>query len=189
MRRVLSYGLAPEGEFRRSNVETAPATADLTKLQLIPSPADGRLSYDVRTTVVQLVYSNSCIPTLSSRIATIGAQCTRSGAAASLKFCTRADCPDSSCHPRHRRVTRLPDALLMWVIAPQSAARDITSSASFLQRTRLERRHLGLEERVWQVASSRGRGGWTRLCQGIVGGYGRRRNRPCQDAVPNRTVA
>ena len=181
MRRVLSYGLAPEGEFRRSNVETAPATADHTKRRLIPTAL-------IYTTFAPR-FSNTCIPTRSSHVATIGAQCTRSGAGASLKFCTHADCPDSSCHPRHRRVTRPLPMRMMWVIVPPCAARDITSSASFLQRTCLERWHLGREERAWQVASSRYCWGWTRLCRGIVGGYARRRHRPCQDAVPNRTVA
>ena len=76
MRRVLSYGLAPDGEFRRSNLETAPATVDHTRLLLIPADfSSGRSSQQ---------FVHTCRWRLERRGVAIGVVCTRSGATASL---------------------------------------------------------------------------------------------------------
>ena len=156
MRRVLSYGLAPAGEFRRSNVETAPATADHTRLVLIPA---------------DVLHNNSFTPVvvaLSVAASRRGNRCRvhqkrRYGVAESL-HAVRLPVPSASRRtPEGHPIFTV---LMPWSVMRRAFTPCVAPSASFLQHTRLGRRHLGHEERAGQAASAPFFRAWTRLCLG-----------------------
>ena len=139
MRRVLSYGPDPDGEVRESNVETAPATADHTRHDLIPCiPVDSR---------------TACVACRHNRCRVH--QKRRHGVAEILRSVALPNPIASASTPEGRPFTQLPcySAAVMWIVVQPFGALDITSRHRFLLHTHLGRRHLGHEERAWQAAS------------------------------------